>query len=295
MAPFAPKQILCAVDLSPASAPVLGWADLFARTFAAKLEVLHAEWPEYPPYFLLSQEEELAAQAEKRRAAIEKALVNVVRTSLGPAAAAEITVVEGHAVEAILKHAEARRPDLIVMGSHGRGGIARMRLGSVAETIMREAGVPVLVVRSLPNRPAPAIISRILCPVRFATEEPQCLAASAGIASAFGAQLLVVHAVEHDSTGLEALRKRLCGSIPASVRQSCEVIEIVRRGDAAEQILLAAREHGVDLIAIAAQHRPFLEFTTLGTTTERVVRHTDSAALVLPGGSPRGKRPQTEF
>ena len=46
---------------------------------------------------------------------------------------------------------------------------------------------------------------------------------------------------------------------------------------------MAARDRAVDLIVLSAQHRPFLEFTTLGTTTERVMRHADSAVLVLPG------------
>jgi nucleotide-binding universal stress UspA family protein len=279
---FAPKKILCAVDLSPASAPVLGWAGLFAQNFDAKLEVVHAEWAEYPPYFLLSQEEELAAQVEERRAAIRKALANIAHTSLASTIAPETTVVEGHAVEAILKHAEARQPDLIVIGSHGRSGMARMRLGSVAETVMREAGTPVLVVRSPANRDAPKAISRILCPVSLADQAPQRINFSAELASAFGAQLIVVHAAEHESQDLEAIRKQLCGSIPAGARQSCKVVEIVRRGNPAEQIVLAAREYVVDLIVIAAHHHRFLEFTTLGTTTERVVRHADSAVLVLP-------------
>jgi nucleotide-binding universal stress UspA family protein len=284
---FTSKKILCAVDLSPASAPVLAWAGLFAKALDAQLEVLHVEWPEYPPYFFLSQEEDLAGQAEGRRAMLEKALADMLGSSPVSTIGPEITVVEGHAVEAILKHAEARHPDLIVMGSHGRSGIARMRMGSVAESVMRDAAVPLLVVRSLENRPAPTAISRILCPVSFAIQTPQCINFSAKLASTFGAQLLILHAVAHEIQDLEPIRKQLCASIPASARQSCELLEILRRGNPAEQILLSAREHLVDLIVITAQHHPFLEFSTLGTTTERVVRHADTPVLVLPSGTPR--------
>ena len=59
---FAPKMILCPVDLSAASRTVLSWARLFAEAYQAKLKLLHAEWPDYPPYFFLSQEAELEAK-----------------------------------------------------------------------------------------------------------------------------------------------------------------------------------------------------------------------------------------
>lgn len=48
-------EILCPVDLSPASSQVLGWARLFAETYRAKVEVLYADWVEWPPYFMPSR------------------------------------------------------------------------------------------------------------------------------------------------------------------------------------------------------------------------------------------------
>ena len=289
MALFAPKHILCPVDLSSVSPLVLRWANLFAETYGAKLQILYAAAFEYPPYFLPSQQRQLSDEAENERAALRNVLAKLVYETLGRTIAPEILVVEAHPIEAILGYAQSNRPDLIVMGSHGRSSIARMRLGSVAESVMREARTPVLVVRALEDRTAPRVISRVLCPASFTEHAQRCVDFSAQIASAFGAQLFVIHSAEPEGADLQAIRMQLCQWIPTDARRSCEVVELVRQGNAAEQILLAAREHSADLIVLAAQHRPFLEFTTLGTTTERVMRHADSAVLVLP--SEKGSRP----
>jgi len=60
---------------------------------------------------------------------------------------AKTEVVDGHPADAILQVAKKHRGDLIVMGSHGRTGLRRLFLGSVAETVLRSADILVLVVR----------------------------------------------------------------------------------------------------------------------------------------------------
>jgi nucleotide-binding universal stress UspA family protein len=59
----------------------------------------------------------------------------------------ESMVVEGYPSAAIIDVAEKKSADLIVMGSHGRSGLKRLWIGSVAESVVREAPVPVLIVR----------------------------------------------------------------------------------------------------------------------------------------------------
>ena len=60
---------------------------------------------------------------------------------------AEGMVLDGHPVDAIVRFAQQWKPDAIVMGSHGRSGVARLVLGSTAEGVLRHADVPVVVVR----------------------------------------------------------------------------------------------------------------------------------------------------
>jgi nucleotide-binding universal stress UspA family protein len=286
MSQFAPSSILCPVDLSSASPIVLRWARLFAETYHAKLLILYADWLDYPPYFFPSQTGELSDAAKRHHTALNKYLASLARENLESNVPYEVAILEGHPVDAILEYAATRQPDLIVMGSHGRSGVARMRLGSVAENVVREAAIPTLVVRALANKLAAPRVSRVLCPVNFTEHGFRCLGLSAEVATAFRAQLVVMHSIEERSADFEETRERLCQWVPEAVRPNCHVTEAVRRGNPAEQILLAARERAADLIVLSAQHRPFLEFTTLGTTTERVMRHADSAVLVLPGERP---------
>jgi len=278
---FAPKKILCPLDLSAASRTVLSWARMFAETYQAKVELLHAEWSEYPRYFLPSQEAELEARAEQHRAALRQDLAKLVREALGLDLSSEIAVLEGHPVEVILARVASTKPDLIIMGSHGRSGISRLRLGSVAENVIRTTLTPTLVARAHADG-RPAKISRVLCPVNLTEGAHQCLELSAEIAGAFRAQLVVLHAVEEGTFDLSSKHQELCQWVPAEVRNHCDLVEVVRHGNGAEQILLTARDRAVDLIVLEAGHRPFLDFTILGTTAERVIRHAGSAVLVLP-------------
>jgi len=281
MSRFAPRSILCAVDFSTATSAVLRWAGLFAETYGGKVELLHAVWQEWPPYFTATQIQTFVKQNREHLGALRHELDRAAQEALGMKVPYSTAVVEGYPVTAILEHASAHSPELIVMGSHGRSGIARLRLGSVAENIVREAAVPTLIVKATANQQRPKI-SRVLCPVSFTKLASRCLELSASVASAFKAKLSLVHAVEHETEDLRRTHERLCQWVPEEVRAHCEVMEVVRRGNAAEQIVLLAREQSVDLIVLGAEHQPFFEFTTLGTTTERVVRYADSNVLVLP-------------
>jgi nucleotide-binding universal stress UspA family protein len=283
MSNFAPKSILCLVDLSLASQTVLRWASLFAGVYRARVEVLHAEWFEYPPYFLPSQTQELSEVARRNRELLHESLAKLIVDNFGKDIPYQITILEGHPVQTVLNHAAKTKPDLIVMGSHGRRGLARMRLGSVAEDVVQQAGLPTLVVRAPESKPVPAKLSRVLCPVNFSEQSKQNLALSAEVASAFGAQLLVMHA-EEEGRSPAMSQKQLCDWVPRDARGHCELLEVVRQGNAAEQILMAAHEHSVDIITLSAMHRRFLDFTVIGTTTERVMRHADTAVLVHPAG-----------
>jgi nucleotide-binding universal stress UspA family protein len=283
MKAFAPKQILCAVDLGPASRLVLGWARLLAQAFGARVDVLHSDWMEPPRYFTPAQIKLITEETEKRKAKLLEELAGMTRQMFGAQAELAVNVVEGHPVQVLRDQMKALRPDVLVLGSHGRSGMARLMMGSVAENIVRESPVPALIARGADA--APAGVRRILCPVSFTEAARRCLEASGALASAFHAPLDVLHVAEDPSARTEEVHDRLCQWVPAEARSQCQVTEIVRHGDAAEQIILHAREHPVDLIVLAAEHRPLLEMTMLGTTTERVMRHSPCSVLVVPRGT----------
>jgi nucleotide-binding universal stress UspA family protein len=76
--------------------------------------------------------------------------------------------------------------------------------------------------------------------------------------------------------------RKLCDWVPEGVRTHCRLKPVVRKGDAAEQILRTAGETDSDLIVIGAQYRPLLEATIFGTTSIRVMRHATCPVLTVP-------------
>lgn len=288
MLKFAPKQILCLVDLSPASMPVLSWTRLMAEVFESRVDILYADWSEPPRYFTESQLSALDAEERRQQQGFEHELQDLAAKILGSHISFTISVVEGHAVDVILGRLRKNPPDLIVMGSHGRSGVARLLLGSVAENVVHEAHCPVLVVRG-PEIPAEQHqLKRVLCPVNLTETARDCAEVASAVASALEAELSVLQAIEPEVPEGGA-RKQLCRWVPETVRAHCRVSEVVFKGDAAEQIILFARREKVDLIVLGAEHRSLLEFSILGRTTERVLRHGPSSILVVPrhtGGKP---------
>ena len=84
---------------------------------------------------------------EKERADAEKQLASLIEEEKMAGIVADYVIYEGFAEECILDYAKRQEADVIIMGSHGRRGLKRMILGSVAEHIVRRAPCPVLVVK----------------------------------------------------------------------------------------------------------------------------------------------------
>lgn len=144
---YPPHKILVAVDFGDASSRALRVAGDLARAFDAHITAVHAETFEAPPYFT---REQLRVIEQQRRAARRDAAHYLSRTASQLAGIeVEPIIADSPPAEAILE--AARDQDLIVMGTHGRRGPARWWAGSVAERVVREARVPVLVVRAGAN------------------------------------------------------------------------------------------------------------------------------------------------
>lgn len=290
-ADFSPRHILCPVDLSEPATLALKYAAAGARVFGAALTVIEAIETELPPYFTPGQMPQLARQTRLTRAAARKALTAYLRAVLGPAArepAPQVLVVEGHPTDAILDAAERESADLIVMGTHGRGGARRLLLGSVTENVVRQARVPVFVARQrqheflAPDQPGTLPnLRRILCAVVPGAPARACLQAAAALATRFGAELTALYVVEDARAAVAPARNELCAWLP-SVATHCEVRPAVRRGRAAEQIVVFAGETRQDLIVLAAQPKAERRGLFLGATTEQVLRQAPAPVLVIP-------------
>jgi nucleotide-binding universal stress UspA family protein len=146
-------RILVATDFGEASDAALLYGRELARTFRAALHVVHvtedlgaraAATAGYPDY--LGSLERLQQDAV---AAADKALAERVSAEDRAALHAETAVIQSASpARAIIDYAREHRVDLIVAGTHGRGAVEHLLLGSVAERIVRHAPCAVLTVRA---------------------------------------------------------------------------------------------------------------------------------------------------
>lgn len=283
--PF-PRRILCPTDFSELATFALRYAAELARCSNAQLLVMHADPFLPPPYLTAGEIEEWLQALERAKAATRHYLVEHVRSVVGTQRDVESLLVEDSPARAILETARRREADLIVMGTHGRSGLSRVMLGSVTERVLRESDRPVLTIRYKADvsSGSPVSIRHLLCPVNYTPIARKALQHAVSLAQCFGAELTVVHVLEDEApkaSDREALA-RLCEWVPEDARSHCHVKELVRRGDAAEQIIETARALGSDLIVLGAQHKRFFDTTVIGTTTVRVTRHAPCPVLVIP-------------
>jgi nucleotide-binding universal stress UspA family protein len=144
--------ILVPFDFSNHSAQAFAVACSLARAAGAKVVLLHVAPGPMIGYGGMIPP---ALPADYRRRLVDD-LEKVVPTVAG--VPVQRRVEEGDAVGHILRDAESLPAELIVMGTHGRTGLARLLLGSTAEAVLRKASCPVLLVKApAANEPAATI------------------------------------------------------------------------------------------------------------------------------------------
>jgi nucleotide-binding universal stress UspA family protein len=141
------KKVLFATDFSPASETALKYATALARDSGALLLIAHVE--ELPmPY---AGGEMYFAQPEYPNPEVKKLLEAVVPPD--KSVRYEHRLAMGTAADDIVRVADEEGVDLIVIGTHGRTGLMRVLMGSVAESVMRLATCPVLTVKQAHKAP----------------------------------------------------------------------------------------------------------------------------------------------
>ncbi|MDQ3037701.1 MAG: universal stress protein [Myxococcota bacterium] len=285
------KNILCPVDFSDVSRAAFRHAVALAAGMHGVVRVIHVVDASVRPMAGagFDRAQQLATQDRRRS---EERLRDWLAEPRVQDVPVEFHLVEGTAARAIVEEARALSCDAIVMGTHGRSGIARALLGSVAEKVVRTATVPTLVVPSSPRGGgAPRAIASILCPVDFSEISERALSESARLARALGAALHVVHCWELEPRGdseeretrrsardfsseLAALTDRCVAGAPTVQRH-------LRHGVPHVEIVDAALALDVELIVMGTNGRTGLEHLLIGSVAERVIRVSPIPVLTL--------------
>jgi nucleotide-binding universal stress UspA family protein len=143
------RSILLPTDFSACAECALPYATQLARASGARLICLYVVEPMMPPVGYAPVAEPLPAVdvSEQLQQSAERELPKLATREECAGLAVEELIVHGEAAAEIVRVAREREVDLIVISSHGRTGLGRMLFGSTAESVVRHAHCPVLVVK----------------------------------------------------------------------------------------------------------------------------------------------------
>ncbi len=165
---FQPKRLLAATDLSESNVAALRYARLLSERFRTTLTVMYSDPIVYPIGAVGDVAPLLALSTPEHQARLHIDVAEHVDPILR-GVPYEVFVTIGTPATTIVRAAEEKKADLLVIGTHGHHGWRRALLGSVAESVLHTANCPVLTVNARNPLPAhgPAAITRIVCPTNF--------------------------------------------------------------------------------------------------------------------------------
>ncbi|ACZ39710.1 universal stress protein [Sphaerobacter thermophilus] len=207
----------------------------------------------------------------------------------------QISIRIGDAAEQIVDGAEEMIDPVIVMTTRGRSGIGRWIYGSVAERVVRGAGVPVLLIRSGMAQPEGGTFRRIMVPLDGSAYAEAALSYAVQIARAFDAELSLVRVAEttqiyamltppaQTPPAVESLNEVVAQLIADANAYLAKVGERLQgeglrvrtqtlEGIAAEQLLAYEQEEDIDLVVMATHGRSGFSRLVFGSVAERVLK-----------------------
>jgi nucleotide-binding universal stress UspA family protein len=283
-------RIVCPVDFSEPSRHALEHADALARWYCVPLVVVHALAPEpevVPALELITVGPGAAREPALRP--VHQAVHDFVADVVPAADRASIAVEVGWPASIIVKEA-AVPGTLIVIGTHGRHGLERLMLGSVAESVLRTVSCPVMTVPPRSSTTSHLPLKTLVCAVDFSPASEQAFALALSMAKEGDASLTLLHVLENLSPPLAPPhtrefyspefagdRKRdavaaLQRMIPTDAAEWCTPQVIVRYGEPADSILSIAADIHADAIIMGVRHRGKLDQMAFGSTTHEVLR-----------------------
>lgn len=291
------QTILFPTDFSDSANAALGRALFLAERFEAELHMLHAlvlhEFdPNNPEQHFPDAEDVLRGMfeiADSRLAGLLK------QHGRKPLTLRQVSRRGLSAAEVILDYAGEIDADLVVMGTHGRRGAARLLLGSVAESVTRHASCPVLTVRADARSVREESVETILVPVDFSEPSELTIRYAEELAHVYHAKLDLLHVAEEipypyfylptdsgpvadrQDRARQALAKLAAETLSSSVNYTTSM----RAGRVATEILDHARETDCGLLVIGTHGLSGLERVLVGSTAEQVIREAGCPVFVV--------------
>ncbi len=294
------ERILIARDDSPCSDLALNEALWLAQQTGAELHVLRVDVLLGEPMRKIDDPASEIAKIRERLARVIEARSPRDKAFDPQSVRIFHRTVRGLApAPAIIDYAAEHDMDLIVMGTHGRRGVRRLLIGSVAEEVVRRAPCPVFTVRETKDEEESVKrLKSILVPIDFSEHSKDALRYAGAFAELYGAELQLLHVFDEFSGPGFLMDEVLAThdvrlaieerSIEDMKRLAREVVGSTDRlrvqtiiGHPAPKILETASTNDVDLIVMSTHGLTGLEHLVMGSVAEKVVRQAPCPVLTI--------------
>jgi len=278
-------RVVVAADFSRKSNAALAWVARLRGLGPLDVTVLHIYSPGLERERLgLSVPADLAGPNPEIEEVLGRQLAHRV---LGPGAPSELKLevrpgtgqVAGHLVQ----EAEALKADLIVVGTHRRQGLDRIRHGSVSNGVLHDAGVSVVVVPGPAPEPE-ANIRRVLVGVDFSPASERAVRMAFALAGVEGTVWLVhVRRRSEQPETPQFLRDQLRRLVPASAERAGVTVDaqVVDSGEPAEALRQCAEQADADLICLGTRGRSGLAGAIMGSVSRALLAATRRPVLLV--------------
>jgi nucleotide-binding universal stress UspA family protein len=281
-------NILLATDFSAFSETALFYAAAVAQRSGAALHVIHVLVPEAMQYFCA---ETMPIPFEQLREGAERQMIYFLQSEALKDVPHRAWIEEGPVWEALQVFMATHNIDLLVVATHGRTGLKKLLLGSVAEEIIRLSPCPVLAVGPQAERDRASAIREILFATDFSKESLAALPFALDHAQKYGAHLTLLHVVPEPGRKplpdrdrvTTYLQEQLKALLPKEASNGHEPDCLVKIGQAAEMILQTAGEIRADMIVLGVNPSGVLPGHSLGTTVYKVVCEASCPVLTAAG------------
>ena len=286
-------RILAATDFSAPSDAALAQARHLADSTGASLHVLHVVDNMFMRAVLADPRDYETAALRQMQDRVSNAILAVERSD--------------EPADEITSYARTHDIDLIVMGTHGRGRMAHLLLGSVAEKVARKAPCPVLTMRQAPATAAPETL-RVLVPTDFSPSSDAAFGVAKRLVARLGGSICLLHVVEHPAAGasfgseicapeaavvreeqVAKVRIQLSQRILVDSRSRVKVTSDVISGPSAAMITAYAGDADFDLIIMGTRGRGGLAHLLMGSVAESVIRTAACPVLTVKADAGRDR------
>jgi len=247
---------------------------------------------------------------EAQRETAEQSLSDLAnRLQIGTGVPFSAAVDDGAIPDALVRHADEKGVDLIVMTTHGRTGFARALLGSVSDAVVRHGGRPVLLARPHrhpPEEHEPAAVSEVLILLDGTAASEAIVDHAIEVCRLTSAACTLLHVVvpellptgsapraladQRATVAEEQTSETYLASRAEQLRTAHVPLTtaIVRHADLAEGVLEYCASHPVSLIALATRGKGGVERAVLGSVTDALLHKTQLPILVVAAQSDQG-------